>query len=365
MCQAKEGCYGEAMGHRPPRKSSDETEVIADFYVADPEQERPDGPGPGASAVVPTTAAGGGVSGPRGVGSQQVEGSAEGANFGGEPSEAKPAVDPRDLQVHREQAPRDVPYLPTDQHVVNKMMEMAKVTKADVLYDLGCGDGRICITAARLGARAVGIEIDLLRLRECHDNLRKTELKHLVEFRRQSFFDVDLRPATVVALYLLPAINRKLRPKMMHELRPGARIIANYFEIADWPPDEQIIFKHRPVMLWIVPAWVEGVWRCMFRTLAGTVCHAELRLARTFQTVSGTVRCGKKTYRLIEGRMRGATALLRLPAIPGLGHPVEIEAVYDDGASRKTTAILRGKFTGPKEADLQGYFAARRIEGVK
>ena len=227
-----------------------------------------------------------------------------------------------DLGAHRPDSAgksdgdRDVPYLPTDQHVVNKMLEMAKVTKGDYLFDLGCGDGRIVITAAKLGARALGIDIDLERLRECHHNLRNTELKSLIEFRRQSFFDIDLRPATVVALYLLPAINRRLRPKLLWELRPGTRIIANQFEIADWLPDEKIDFKHRPVMLWIVPAWVEGNYRCFFQTPAGRF-HGQLTLRRQFQFLRGELRIARKIYPL-TGRVRGTHVRLDLP--PGLPH---------------------------------------------
>jgi precorrin-6B methylase 2 len=273
--------------------------------------------------------------------------------------------DPRELQVHRDQPPRDVPYLPTDQHVVNKMLEMAKVTKQDVLYDLGCGDGRICITAAKLGARAVGVEIDLQRLRECYDNLRNTQLKHLVEFRRESFFDTDLRPATVLAIYLLPAINKLLRPKMLRELRPGARIIANYFEIADWKPDEQIVFKHRPIMLWIVPAWVEGHWRCTFASAEGHT-HVDLHLVRAFQVLSGQYRLGGRVVYGTEGRVRGTVVKVTLPEVPALhglrrgGPAVNVEAEYVSNAERPTAATLRGTWTSGSQ---RGTFAAVRVEG--
>lgn len=309
------------MSYRPPRKTPPEPMVVADTFVADPAQDNPEYAEPAAGSA-----------------------------------------DPRDLQVHRDQQPRDVPYLPTDQHVVNKMMEVARVTRGDVLYDLGCGDGRICITAAKLGARAVGVEIDLLRLRECHDNLRNTQLKHLVEFRRQSFFDVDLRPATVVALYLLPAINRKLRPKLLHELRPGARIIANYFEIADWQPDEQLVFKHRPIMLWIVPAWVEGRWRCVFRSLSGQTRHTGLELERSFQVVKGRVICGTKRNPVSQGRIRGVDFEMTVPPMPGFSAPVSVRATYDSGASRDSGATLRGTFSSGGQS---GFFAASRVSSGK
>src|SRR5687768_12562300 len=106
------------------------------------------------------------------------------------------------------------------------MLDLAELTPDDVLYDLGCGDGRIVIEAARRGARAVGVDIDLTRLRECHENRRRSGVDPArAKFVRASFFDVDLRDATVVTLYLLPGINVRLRPKLLFDLRPGARVV--------------------------------------------------------------------------------------------------------------------------------------------
>jgi SAM-dependent methyltransferase len=224
---------------------------------------------------------------------------------------------------------RDVPYLPTDQHVVNKMLEMAKVGRGDYLFDLGCGDGRIVITAAKLGARALGIDIDLQRLRECHHNLRHTELRDRIEFRRQSFFDVDLRDATVVALYLLPAINRRLRPKLLRELRPGARIVAQTFAIADWEPDVRIEFKHRPVMMWIVPAWVEGEYRCRF-VVGGERKRGVLTLRRRYQVLSGELMVGRGRF-AVRGRVRGTEVVLEFPAGRPMGFPARLEAMWESG----------------------------------
>jgi SAM-dependent methyltransferase len=314
------------MSHHPPRKPPPPPAVVADTFVADAAADNPEY----ADTTDPLAAY---------------------------PSIAIPS-DPRDLKVHRDQPPRDVPYLPTDQHIVNKMLEMAKVTKADVLYDLGCGDGRICITAAKLGARAVGVEIDLQRLRECHDNLRNTQLKHLVEFRRQSFFETDLRPCTVLALYLLPAINRLLRPKFLFELRPGSRVVANYFEIAGWTPDEQVTLKHRPVMLWIVPAWVGGTYRCTFE-LPGTVAsptrrfHADLALQRNIQFLTGHIRFGNRRL-AVTGRIRGYDVEVDLPELPKLPGPVRLTAKYEDRAEQNTAAVLRGTFSSPTASGTFG-----------
>lgn len=241
---------------------------------------------------------------------------------------------------------RDVPYIPTDEYIVNKMLEMAKVGKGDLLYDLGCGDGRICITAARLGARAIGVEIDLALLRKCHENLRNTALRDRVTFRRQSFFDTDLRDATVVALYLLPAFNRRLRPKLLWELKPGSRVIANYFEIADWQPDEKVVVKHRPLMLWIVPAWLGGQYKCTLTGLAGAAPrqHAFLSLQRNFQFLTGQLTIGKQKHLLAEGRIRGNDASFT-------AGPYIVQATYSEG-------VLRGHW---RERHTAGVFIGQRL----
>ncbi|HEY2588561.1 MAG TPA: class I SAM-dependent methyltransferase, partial [Tepidisphaeraceae bacterium] len=168
-------------------------------------------------------------------------------------------ADLRRLQVHREPPKRDVPYVPTDEPVVMAMLRFAGVTAHDVVYDLGCGDGRIVIAAAKhCGAQGVGVDIDPMRITECRENAAKARVGDRVQFLCQSFFDTDVRDATVLMLYLLPSINIKLRPKLLAELRPGSRIIANQFEIGDWQPYMTADVHHRTLRQWIVPAWVTG-----------------------------------------------------------------------------------------------------------
>lgn len=198
----------------------------------------------------------------------------------------------RDLKVHRAQPVRDVPYLPTEEPVVAAMLRLANVTESDVVYDLGCGDGRICIAAARRGARAVGVDIDLVRVRECLENATRARVRDNVRFLRQSFFDTDLRPATVVFLYLLSNINVRLRPKLLWELRPGSRLVINHFDIGDWAPDATTKAHHRELSLFIIPAWVEGSWKCVVNDPAGRR-HMTLRLHRRYQQVWGTARVGR------------------------------------------------------------------------
>ena len=222
-------------------------------------------------------------------------------------------ADPRRLQVHRDPPKRDVPYVPTDEPVVMAMLRFAGVTAGDVVYDLGCGDGRIVIAAAKhCGARAVGVDIDPMRITECRENAAKARVGDRVRFLCQSFFDTDVRDATVLMLYLLPSINIKLRPKLLAELRPGTRIIANQFEIGDWQPDMTADVHHRTLRQWIVPAWVTGDWRCVANDRAAGRYHFTLHLRRRFQLVTGTARIGRSQISIANGRLFGDRLTFKL-----------------------------------------------------
>jgi tRNA G37 N-methylase Trm5 len=153
-------------------------------------------------------------------------------------------------------APRgpDVIYVPTPQEVVDKMLEVAQVKKGDVLYDLGSGDGRIPVTAAkRFGVRGVGIDIDPDRIKEANANAKKNGVEKLVKFRNEDLFRANFREATVVTLYLLPELNVKLRPKLWRELRPGTRIVSHQFDMGDWKPEKTIDLNGRTIYFWTVP----------------------------------------------------------------------------------------------------------------
>lgn len=148
----------------------------------------------------------------------------------------------------------DVPYVPTPQEVVDRMLAIAKVNKNDVLYDLGSGDGRIVITAAqKYGTRGVGIDINPERIEEARENAKKAGVTDLVEFRQQDLFETDLSKATVVSLYLLPSINLKLRPKLLKELKPGTRIVSHAFDMGNWKPERVEEVDGRTIYYWVVP----------------------------------------------------------------------------------------------------------------
>ncbi|MCC6586039.1 MAG: class I SAM-dependent methyltransferase [Bryobacterales bacterium] len=148
----------------------------------------------------------------------------------------------------------DVPYVPTPEEVVDAMLKLADVKKDDVLYDLGCGDGRIVVTAAKnFGVRAVGVDIDPERIREANENAKKAGVADRVKFIEKNLFDADIKDATVVTLYLLPDVNRKLKPKLLKDLRPGTRIVSHQFDMGDWKPAKKMDLDYRTLYLWTVP----------------------------------------------------------------------------------------------------------------
>lgn len=149
----------------------------------------------------------------------------------------------------------DVLYLPTPYPVVDAMLRLAQVRPGDRLYDLGAGDGRIVIAAARdYGIRAVGIELDARKVAEARANVRRAGLQHLVEIRQGDALTADLADATVVTVFLFPGINARLAPRLRKQLRPGARVVSHRFGLGDWPPDRQVRALGHPLLLWIVRA---------------------------------------------------------------------------------------------------------------
>jgi SAM-dependent methyltransferase len=152
----------------------------------------------------------------------------------------------------------DVPYVPTAEPVVDKMLELAKVTKDDVVYDLGSGDGRIVITAAKkYGATGLGVDINPERVKEAKENAQKAGVTDKVKFIQGDLFQMDLTPASVVTLYLLPDVNLKLRPKLLQELKPGTRVVSHNYHMGDWKPEKTVTVDaggtNHTVYFWTVP----------------------------------------------------------------------------------------------------------------
>jgi SAM-dependent methyltransferase len=157
----------------------------------------------------------------------------------------------------------DVPYVPTTEEAVDAMLKLARVSKADTVYDLGCGDGRIVIAAAKAyGAHGVGIDINPECIKEARENAKKAGVENLVKFEEQDLFEADIHPATVVTLFLLSSVNMKLRPKLLSDLKPGTRVVSNTFDMGDWKPEKELTLddptgnhgylSHR-LFLWTIP----------------------------------------------------------------------------------------------------------------
>ena len=188
----------------------------------------------------------------------------------------------------------DVIFVPTEQAVAEEMLSMANVSKHSVVYDLGCGDGRIVIAAAvHFGARGVGIDIDPERIRESKQNAREAGVSDRVKFVQADMFNSDFHEATAVMLYLSSAINVRLRPILLRQLKPGTPVVSHDYLMGDWQPDETSSVNGAALLLWIVPAKVAGVWQWTIKNGAGTD-HYELTLHQEFQKVSGTLTVNNK-----------------------------------------------------------------------
>lgn len=160
------------------------------------------------------------------------------------------------LAAQQSQAPArepDVIFVPTPQQVVDGMLKLAHVGPKDVVYDMGCGDGRTVVSAAKLGARAVGVDIDPERIAESNANAKEAGVTDKVKFIQGDLFETDIKEATVVTLYLLTSLNQKLRPKLWRELKPGTRVVSHAFDMGDWQPEKTEDVDGRKIYLWTIP----------------------------------------------------------------------------------------------------------------
>ena len=190
----------------------------------------------------------------------------------------------------------DAPYVATDYAVVDAMLAMAQVRPGDYVIDLGSGDGRILIAAARShGARGLGVDIDPVRIREATNNAGAARVADRVQFRRQNLFETPLREADVLTLYLTQEVNLRLRPRILAEMRPGARVVSHDFDMGDWRADQRQKIGSATVYLWVVPARLGGRWRL---TAGGR--SATLDLQQRYQDLSGRIATGAGEGRRVE-----------------------------------------------------------------
>jgi len=205
---------------------------------------------------------------------------------------AQPAK--KDFEPQVGQEGKDVIWVPTPQGLVDKMLDMAKVTSSDYVIDLGSGDGRTVITAAKRGARAQGIEYNPDMVELSTKNAEKAGVSDKAKFSKADIFESDFSQATVITMYLLPTLNVKLRPKIL-DLKPGTRIVSHAFTMEDWTADQTDTFDGRTAYLWIVPAKVEGTWQ---------LAQGELSLKQMYQMVTGSLKNGAGTIP-VNGKLRG------------------------------------------------------------
>ena len=207
---------------------------------------------------------------------------------------------PKDFEPEVGQAGKDVVWVPTPQAVVDKMLELAKLTKDDFLMDLGSGDGRTVITAAKRGARALGIEYNPDMVELSKRNAQAAGVSSRAQFQKADLFETDFSKATVITMFLLPDINLKLRPKILN-LKPGTRIVSNTFTMGEWQPDETATIEKDcdgswcTALFWVVPAKVSGTYK---------IPQGDLALKQSFQNVTGTLTSGGRTVP-VEGKLRG------------------------------------------------------------
>lgn len=243
------------------------------------------------------------------------------------------------------QEPR-VPYVPTPHDVVDKMLQMARVSGSDYLIDLGSGDGRIVVTAAKKhGARGFGVDINPVRIAEAVENAQKNGVTDKVAFYQRDLFQTDLTQATVVSMYLLPRVNLQLRPKLL-DLKPGTRIVSHDFSMSDWKPDTFVKMHSKEkytgaggdseIFFWVVPAKVAGEWRWELQ-LRGKPQNYAITLNQSFQIVRGSV--------LVQGRS------VPLQNVKLSGEALSFTFVADLGA-------------GPVKHEFNGKVDSDRLHGV-
>jgi SAM-dependent methyltransferase len=201
----------------------------------------------------------------------------------------------------------DSPFVPTNLATVDAMLRVANVSASDYVIDLGSGDGRILIAAARqYGARGMGVDLDPQLVRESLENARMAGVSDRVTFQQRDLFDTDIRKASVVTLYLLPEVNFKLRPRLLAELRPGTRVVSHGFGLGEWQPDLKLSVRGTgsEVFFWVVPAQIAGSWRARVDA-ADVAPQLDIEFTQKFQEVEATARRDGKLAHIRDVRLDG------------------------------------------------------------
>lgn len=265
-------------------------------------------------------------------------------------------LDPADLGslpsiVKAEPAESLARFEPSSPAVISEMLNIAGVSKNDVVYDLGSGDGRVVIAAARAGAQAVGVDIDRQLVRESRENAEKAKVSHLVQFLEEDLIKADLSRASVVMLYLSPAANLILKPRLLKDLKPGARIVSHSHDMGDWKPDRSVKVEEHPVYLWVVPAPVAGSWSLeLMDKYSGS---SSLEFTQAYQSISVRLKSGTKTIPVSNARLQGSAVAFTTDAAFGSLSAPAIFAGEVDGET------IRGTF---KSKAHSGAWSARKTK---
>lgn len=223
----------------------------------------------------------------------------------------------------------DVPFVPSDERIVESMLDFAGVGADDVLYDLGSGDGRIVVAAARdRDARCVGIEMDPMRVADAMEYAADSRVEYQVDFVEEDLFTADFSEATVITLYLLDSVNVQLRPRLLTELRPGTRIVSHAFDMGDWKADDRLELGGTKIYKWIVPAPVAGAWE--WEDADGR--HYGVELEQHYQVVTGSAEVAGKPAHLENAKLCGNLLELTFRE-DGAKRPHCFRMYFDDAAS--------------------------------
>jgi len=224
----------------------------------------------------------------------------------------------------------DVPYAATPYEMADEMVRLADVRSDDVVYDLGCGDGRLVIAAVKkAGCRGVGIDIDPARIKESRQNAIIAGVQDQVRFVEQNFFESDVREATVMLIYLFPDVNIRLRGKFLKEMKPGSRLVSHAFDMGDWKPDNSASIRAQRVHFWVIPANASGTWT--WRSPDGRRTAFTLKLEQRYQEIRGTLTQGDHPLTLADAKLTGDRITFR---------------VEQDVSGRKTAREFSGTIKG-------------------
>lgn len=265
-----------------------------------------------------------------------------------------------------------VPYVPTPQAVVERMLAMAKVTAQDYLIDLGSGDGRIVVTAAKkFGARGFGVDLNPVRIDEANANARKMGVTDKVAFYQRNLFETDLSEATVITMYLLPRVNLQLRPKLL-ELKPGTRLVSHDFDMGDWKADASVRMDagdkfsgaggDSDVYFWVVPAKAGGNWRSQF-PVSGKPQNYEFTFEQKYQMVGGTAQVNGRVVKIPDTKLRGAELAFSFTAeVNGAALKHEFSGRVDGGRIIGQVALSGPRLTARVEWVAE---RAARVAGME